>query len=180
MPSSTATLIGFAAILLWSLLSLLTVASGTVPPFQLAAMTFAVAGTMGAATWIFLPRAAPCTARRGAARQLSLAGADRAAVIASARRALSAASFCRRDDRARRHGAAVLEPRRHHVRASLPAGLCGGLHRGFHLGDLFGDVAPPCGGTDRRGGGLLPRDRDAGGDLSFGVGADAVAANARA
>src|SRR4051812_17269596 len=61
MPSSSATLIGFAAILMWSLLSLLTVASGTVPPFQLAAMTFAVAGTMGAATWIF---------RRGAAAAL--------------------------------------------------------------------------------------------------------------
>jgi drug/metabolite transporter (DMT)-like permease len=55
---STATLIGFAAILLWSLLSLLTVASGAVPPFQLAAMTFAIAGTMGAATWLFRPGAA--------------------------------------------------------------------------------------------------------------------------
>ena len=44
MTSSTATLIGFAAILMWSLLSLLTVPSGTVPPFQLAAMTFAVGG----------------------------------------------------------------------------------------------------------------------------------------
>src|SRR3954469_20649977 len=61
MPSSSATLIGFAAILMWSLLSLLTVASGTVPPFQLAAMTFAVAGTMGAATWMI---------RRGAAAAL--------------------------------------------------------------------------------------------------------------
>ena len=58
MPSSTATLIGFAAILMWSLLSLLTVASGTVPPFQLAAMTLAIAGTVGAATWIFRPGAA--------------------------------------------------------------------------------------------------------------------------
>jgi len=58
LPSSTATLIGFAAILMWSLLSLLTVASGTVPPFQLAAMTFAVAGTMGAATWTFRSGAA--------------------------------------------------------------------------------------------------------------------------
>jgi len=55
---STATLIGFAAILMWSLLSLLTVASGTVPPFQLAAMTFAISGTMGAATWLFRPGAA--------------------------------------------------------------------------------------------------------------------------
>src|SRR3954453_23598056 len=52
---STATLIGFAAILMWSLLSLLTVASGTVPPFQLAAMTFAISGSMGAATWLLRP-----------------------------------------------------------------------------------------------------------------------------
>ena len=55
---STATLIGFTAILMWSLLSLLTVASGTVPPFQLAAMTFAIGGGIGAATWLFRPRAA--------------------------------------------------------------------------------------------------------------------------
>ena len=58
MTSSTATLIGFTAILMWSLLSLLTVASGTVPPFQLAAMTFAISGTMGAATWLFRSGAA--------------------------------------------------------------------------------------------------------------------------
>ena len=58
MSSSSATLIGFSAILMWSLLSLLTVASGTVPPFQLAAMTFAISGTMGAATWLFRPGAA--------------------------------------------------------------------------------------------------------------------------
>ena len=57
MTSSTATLIGFAAILLWSLLSLLTVASGTVPPFQLAAMTFAIGGALGAASWLFRPGA---------------------------------------------------------------------------------------------------------------------------
>src|SRR3954463_8472751 len=56
--TSTATLIGFTAILMWSLLSLLTVASGTVPPFQLAAMTFALGGALGAATWIFRPGAA--------------------------------------------------------------------------------------------------------------------------
>lgn len=58
MPRSTATLIGFAAILMWSLLSLLTVASGTVPPFQLAAMTFAIGGGLGAASWLFRPSAA--------------------------------------------------------------------------------------------------------------------------
>jgi len=49
----SATLIGFSAILMWSLLSLLTVASGTVPPFQLAAMTFAIGGALGATTWLF-------------------------------------------------------------------------------------------------------------------------------
>lgn len=38
---------------MWSLLALLTVASGTVPAFQLAAMTFAIGGAIGAAwvTW---------------------------------------------------------------------------------------------------------------------------------
>src|SRR4051794_6590781 len=56
--TSTATLIGFTAILMWSLLSLLTVASGAVPPFQLAAMTFALGGALGAATWLFRPGAA--------------------------------------------------------------------------------------------------------------------------
>src|SRR5205085_8718034 len=54
---SSATLIGFAAILIWSLLSLLTVASGTVPPFQLAAMTFLIGGGVGAVTWAFRPGA---------------------------------------------------------------------------------------------------------------------------
>jgi drug/metabolite transporter (DMT)-like permease len=53
MSSSRATLIGFIAILLWSLLSLLTVASGATPPFQLAAMTFSIGGTLGAASLVF-------------------------------------------------------------------------------------------------------------------------------
>jgi drug/metabolite transporter (DMT)-like permease len=47
MTSFRATLFGFAAILMWSLLALLTVATGRVPPFQLAAMTFAVGGAIG-------------------------------------------------------------------------------------------------------------------------------------
>ncbi len=53
MSSLRATFIGFSAILMWSLLALLTVASGEVPPFQLAAMTFAIGGAIGAAwvTW---------------------------------------------------------------------------------------------------------------------------------
>src|SRR5215470_1795047 len=43
-----ATLIGLTAVLMWSFLSLLTVVSGEVPPFQLAAMAFAIGGTLGA------------------------------------------------------------------------------------------------------------------------------------
>jgi len=58
MARSTATLIGFTAILMWSLLSLLTVASGAVPPFQLAAMTFLIGGGIGVVTWLFRPGAA--------------------------------------------------------------------------------------------------------------------------
>jgi len=42
-----ATLIGFGAILLWSVLALMTAASGAVPPFELAALTFAVGGSAG-------------------------------------------------------------------------------------------------------------------------------------
>lgn len=51
MSSLQSTLIGFSAILMWSLLALLTVASGEVPPFQLAAMTFAIGGAIGA-VWV--------------------------------------------------------------------------------------------------------------------------------
>lgn len=47
MSAKRATLLGFSAILMWSLLALLTVASGRVPPFQLAAMTFAIGGAIG-------------------------------------------------------------------------------------------------------------------------------------
>ena len=53
MRRSRATLIGFTAILMWSLLALFTAASGRVPPFQLAAMTFAVGGGIGIVTWLF-------------------------------------------------------------------------------------------------------------------------------
>nr|WP_235880171.1 EamA family transporter [Polyangium aurulentum] len=45
------------AIFLWSLLALFTAASGSVPPFQLAALTFLVGGLVGAATWIARPHA---------------------------------------------------------------------------------------------------------------------------
>lgn len=44
-----ATLIGFSAIVMWSLLALLTASSGAVPPFQLAAMCFTIGGGIGLA-----------------------------------------------------------------------------------------------------------------------------------
>jgi drug/metabolite transporter (DMT)-like permease len=42
-----ATLIGFTAVLMWSLLAFLTAATGQVPPFQLAAIAFAIGGAIG-------------------------------------------------------------------------------------------------------------------------------------
>jgi len=52
MIPRTATLIGLTAILMWSLLSVMTVATGRIPAFQLAAMTFAIGGLVGLLTWI--------------------------------------------------------------------------------------------------------------------------------
>ncbi len=48
-PRLSATLIGFGAIILWSGLALLTALSGEAPPFELAALTFAVGGVCGLA-----------------------------------------------------------------------------------------------------------------------------------
>src|SRR6201982_1045475 len=52
MSPRTATLIGLTAILMWSLLAVLTVATGKIPAFQLAAMTFAIGALVGSLTWI--------------------------------------------------------------------------------------------------------------------------------
>jgi len=51
MTKSRATAIGFGAVLLWALLALLTVGTVPIPPFQLAAMSFALGGMLGA-IWI--------------------------------------------------------------------------------------------------------------------------------
>ncbi len=53
--SVLATLVGGLAILLWALLALFTAASGSVPPFQLTAMTFGIAGAAGLALAPFRP-----------------------------------------------------------------------------------------------------------------------------
>lgn len=51
-----ATAIGFGAILLWSLLALFTAASGRVPPFELAAATFLIGGSLGCLPLLADPR----------------------------------------------------------------------------------------------------------------------------
>ena len=61
MTRATATLVGLIAIVLWSSLAVLTVATGRVPAFQLLAMTFAIGACIGPLTWIW---------RRGAWRAL--------------------------------------------------------------------------------------------------------------
>ncbi|MBY0382148.1 MAG: EamA family transporter [Xanthobacteraceae bacterium] len=47
MTSRAATLTGLTALLMWSLLAALTVATGRIPAFQLLAMTFAIGGGVG-------------------------------------------------------------------------------------------------------------------------------------
>jgi drug/metabolite transporter (DMT)-like permease len=49
--------LGSGAILLWAALALLTAGTGGVPPFQLAALTFAIGGGMGLASWLARPGA---------------------------------------------------------------------------------------------------------------------------
>ncbi|MFZ8942849.1 MAG: EamA family transporter, partial [Gemmobacter sp.] len=46
-PRNRATLTGFLAVLLWSGLAALTVATAPVPPFLLNALTFAIGGAIG-------------------------------------------------------------------------------------------------------------------------------------
>jgi drug/metabolite transporter (DMT)-like permease len=55
MTPRTATLIGLTAIIMWSLLAVLTVATGRIPAFQLAAMTFAIGALVGFLSWLGRP-----------------------------------------------------------------------------------------------------------------------------
>src|ERR1700727_1075762 len=57
MTPRAATLIGLTAILMWSLLAVMAVATGKIPAFQLAAMTFAIGALTGFSTWIGRPQA---------------------------------------------------------------------------------------------------------------------------
>ena len=47
-----ATLVGGTAVLMWATLALFTALSGSVPPFQLTAMSFSVATLIGLALWL--------------------------------------------------------------------------------------------------------------------------------
>jgi drug/metabolite transporter (DMT)-like permease len=47
MSKSNATLIGFTAVLMWAFLALLSSAAGSIPPFQLSSMTFAIGAAVG-------------------------------------------------------------------------------------------------------------------------------------
>src|SRR5919204_1593770 len=55
MSPRAATLIGLSAIVMWSLLAVLTVATGKIPAFQLAAMTFAIGALVAFASFLFRP-----------------------------------------------------------------------------------------------------------------------------
>jgi drug/metabolite transporter (DMT)-like permease len=69
-----ATLIGFGAVLLWSMLAVLTAASGVVPPFQLLAMSFAVGSVASMALWPFRPGAIGALRQRPAAWLVGVGG----------------------------------------------------------------------------------------------------------
>ncbi|OIP87291.1 MAG: EamA family transporter [Rhodobacterales bacterium CG2_30_65_12] len=62
MTRKTATLTGFSAVLLWSLLALFTVETAPVPPFQLNAMAFAIGGAVGL-VWLTATGGLPQLAR---------------------------------------------------------------------------------------------------------------------
>jgi drug/metabolite transporter (DMT)-like permease len=52
VSSRAATIVGMSAIAMWAALAALTVASGRVPAFQLAAMTFAIGALLGPLAWL--------------------------------------------------------------------------------------------------------------------------------
>jgi drug/metabolite transporter (DMT)-like permease len=74
MTPRTATLIGCGAIALWSSLAVLTAATGQVPPFQLAAMTFVIGGGLGVASFAVRPGAARALRQRPVVWLLGVGG----------------------------------------------------------------------------------------------------------
>ncbi|NIX75111.1 aromatic amino acid exporter YddG [Microvirga terricola] len=74
MTTRTATSIGFFAVLFWSLLAVLTAATGKIPPFQLAAMTFLVGGLVGMTSWIARPQGLKALSQKPVVWALGLGG----------------------------------------------------------------------------------------------------------
>jgi drug/metabolite transporter (DMT)-like permease len=74
MTTRTATSIGFTAVLFWSLLALLTAATGTIPPFQLAAMTFLIGGLVGMTSWVSRPQGIKALRQKPVVWALGLGG----------------------------------------------------------------------------------------------------------
>ena len=74
MRSSTASLIGLVALVLWSALAALTVATGAIPAFQLLAMTFAIGALAGMAGWLFRPAAMAALRQRPVVWLVGVAG----------------------------------------------------------------------------------------------------------
>ena len=74
MSQRTATLIGLTAILMWSLLAVMTVSAPSIPAFQLAAMTFSVGGLVGTLTWIGRPEALRALRQPGRAWAVGVGG----------------------------------------------------------------------------------------------------------
>src|SRR6266700_351793 len=140
MTSRTATLIGLTAILMWSLLAVMTVATGKIPAFQLTAMTFAIGALVGCLTWIGRPDAARALRQPPTAWVVGVGG-----LFGYHALYFLALRFARPG----RNGAAVCGQWRRPFRAGRNPGTGGRLHRGLRLVQLFGDVAPPEGGADR-------------------------------
>lgn len=74
MTTRTATTIGFIAILFWSLLAVLTAATGRIPPFQLNAMTFFLGGLVGMTSWIARPEGLKALNQKPAVWALGIGG----------------------------------------------------------------------------------------------------------
>lgn len=58
MTKTTATLIGFTAVLMWGLLAFFSKLAGAIPPLQLTGMSFLIGGLVGVLSWPFRPGAA--------------------------------------------------------------------------------------------------------------------------
>ena len=196
MTSSTATLIGLTAIIMWSLLAAFTVATGRVPPFQLLAMTFAIGACVGPLTWLWRPTAIRALRQPLIVWLVGIGGlfGYHALYFLALRLAPPAeaglvnylwpllivlfSSLLPGERLAPHHiigavlgfaGTVLLFAGNggSQFNRNLYSGLCRGIRRGVRLGRLFGDVAQTRGSADRRSRWILFCDRAAGSGVSF-------------